>query len=216
MRACNIKGPQQPGTDPSVASELSSYLTRLKMNALTLFIFITVFSSFESSPGAAFSPQDLIAHHIAKRQTITDSDVECASIVSDYICGTSGYGQQIVDIALGCKYDFYARSIATQCAKNERGEICATATLKIFDGRDMNANSCLGAVTSGSCPSTCHSFLKSASSDLGCCIGTYINLTASPESMTPELLDYACGACAMFHYQLQPVKVHYPSILQKM
>ena len=155
------------------------------MNVLTLFTFIAVSSIL--STGVAFSPQDLIAHHIAKRQTITDSDVECASIVSDYICGTSDYGQQIVDIALSCKCDFYTRSIATQCARNERGESCATATLKIFAGSDTNGNSCLGAVTSESYPSTCHSFLKSASSDLGYCIGAYINSTASPESMTSQV-----------------------------
>ena len=98
------------------------------MNALTLFIFIAVFSAFESSPGAVFSPQDLVAHHIVKRQTATESDVECAAIISNYICAISGFAQQIVDIALGCKYDFYAHSIATQCTRNERGESCAIAS----------------------------------------------------------------------------------------
>ena len=162
------------------------------MNALTLFTFITVFSVFESSPGAVVSPQDLIAHRIAKRQTANDA-VECTSIILDYQCGTSGYVQQTINIALGCREDLYAMNIATACARSKRGEKCGTAAVKfsVNDTELMNADSCSEAITSGSCPSTCCSFLESASSNLGCCINTYINSTGSVfYDLYGEYLDY--------------------------
>ena len=169
------------------------------MNALALLTFTTIFSAFESSPGAVFSPQDFVAHHIAKRQTAADDDalqtaIECSNLINEYQCGPSGYAQQAVNIALSCRNESYARITAGVCARNENGETCGVAATTFLSNTNelMNATSCLGAVTSGSCPSTCRNFLESASANLGCCINTFINTTDNPNLLAQyrDLLDY--------------------------
>ena len=160
------------------------------MNSLTLVSFIAIFSVFESSSGAAFSPQDLteVAHHIAKRQT-TDDDplssqdiIDCVAVIIDHQCGTSGYTQQTVNIALGCRNESYARNSANACVRNENRESCGVATVKLLvnDTDLMNAYSCSDAVASQACPVACQTFLESVSSRLGCCINAYLNTTDSP------------------------------------
>ena len=152
------------------------------MNVLTLFTFIAVSSIFESSPGAAFSPQDLIAYHIAKRQTTTQNDVVgCSVVVADHQCD---YAQQIVNIALGCRNEVFVRNTANACARNKNGESCEVAALKVLmnDTDLKNAYSnCLNAVTLGSqaCPAVCRTYTESMNSKLGCCFNTYINTTES-------------------------------------
>ena len=160
------------------------------MNALALLTFIAVFSVFESSPGAVFSPQDLVTHHIAKRQTTVDATIECSNLIIEYQCGPSGYAQQLVNIALSCRNESYARITAGVCARNENGETCGVAATTFL--ANTNAASCSGAVTSGSCPSGCRNFLESASSNLGCCINTFINTTDNPNllALYSDVLDY--------------------------
>lgn len=168
------------------------------MYAITLFTLITIIFAYDLSPGGAFSTQDLIAHHIAKRQTAADDlfqDIaECIALISEYQCGSSGYAQQSINIALGCRNESYARYTANICARNENGETCGAAVFKFFlsDSDQMNAGSCSGAVSSGSCPSNCHSFLELARSKLGCCISTFINTTYNHPflSLNSDQLDY--------------------------
>ncbi len=169
------------------------------MNALAWLTFIAVFIVFESSPGGAFSAQGLITHHIAKRQTAADDDavqtaLDCSIIILEYQCGPSGNAQQAINIALGCRNESYARSTANVCAMNENGEICGAASSRFLVNSTelMNAASCSGAVASGSCPSNCLSFLESASSNLGCCINTFINTTDSPDlsARYSDFFDY--------------------------
>ena len=97
-----------------------------------------------------------------------------------YQCGSSGYAQQLLNIALGCRNDTYARNVANMCARSENGDFCGTATIRFLLDQTQSFTPCLGAVSSGSCPSSCSRFLQSASSTLGCCINTYINTTDSP------------------------------------
>ena len=159
------------------------------MNALALLTFIAVFSAFESSLGAVFSPRDLVSHHIAKRQTTANDEplssqdiIDCVAAIIDHQCGTSGYTQQTVNIALGCRNESYARNSANACARNENGESCGVATVKFLvnDTDMMNAYSCSDAVASQACPVACQTFLESVNSKLGCCINTYLNTTDSP------------------------------------
>ena len=153
------------------------------MNAL--LTLIAVFIVFESSPGVAFFPQDLIVHHIAKRQTADPQDlIGCVATIIDYQCGTSGYIQQTVSIALGCRNESYARNSANTCARSENGESCGVATVRylLSDTDHTNARSCSDNVILGSqaCPVACRTFLESVKSKLGCCINTYLNTTDSP------------------------------------
>lgn len=100
-------------------------------------------------------------------------------------CGSSGYAQGIVDIALSCRNETYARATASACARSESGDFCGTATIRLILDESLaeGASSC-GSVnvtaTGGTCPSTCRGFLESASSRLGCCINTYLNTTFNP------------------------------------
>ena len=153
------------------------------MNAL--LTLIAVFIVFESSPGVAFFPQELIVHHIAKRQTADPQDlIGCVATIIDYQCGTSGYIQQTVSIALGCRNESYARNSANTCARSENGESCGVATVRylLSDTDHTNARSCSDNVILGSqaCPVACRTFLESVKSKLGCCINTYLNTTDSP------------------------------------
>ena len=125
-----------------------------------------------------------LAHHVTKRQTTpTIQDlVDCSTAIVDYQCGSSGYAQQIVNIALECRNETYARNAANVCARSENGVVCGTAAGRFtFDqAQSFATEPCTGAISSGVCPSSCRSFLQSASSALGCCINTYINTTVSP------------------------------------
>ena len=168
------------------------------MNAITLLIFTTVIIAYNSSLGGAFSTQHPIGHHITKRQTDANDQAdlsqvlaECNAILTEYQCGPSGYAQQTVNIALGCRNQFHAHNIVNICARNENGETCGAAAIRFFISDAENAATCLGAVGSGSCPSNCSRFLESARSMLGCCINTYINTTDSPLSAVySNQLDY--------------------------
>ena len=168
----------------------------LRMNAITSFIFTTVIIAlYGSSPGGAFSTQHLIGHHITKRQTdandLSQVLAECSTILTEYQCGPSGYAQETVNIALGCRNESLAHRIANTCARNENGETCGAAATRFFISDAANAATCISAVGSGSCPSNCSRFLESARSRLGCCINTYINTTDSPLlALYSNLLDY--------------------------
>lgn len=134
-----------------------------------------------------------LTHHITKRQaTPTLQDIaDCTAAIVDYQCGSSGYAQQVLNIALGCRNDTYARNVANTCARSENGEFCGTATIRFSLDQTQTSTACQGAVSSGSCPSSCRSFLQSASSTLGCCINTYINTTVSPLlGLYGEYVDY--------------------------
>ena len=134
-----------------------------------------------------------LTHHIVKRQaTPTVQDIaDCTAAIVDYQCGSSGYAQQLLNIALGCRNDTYARNVANTCARSENGDFCGTATIRFSLDQTQSFTACQGAVSSGSCPFSCRSFLQSASSTLGCCINTYINTTVSPLlGLYSEYVDY--------------------------
>ena len=167
---------------------------------VTLFALICAVSSLRSHPDV-IAPQLSagkaagLTHHLAKRQTtLTIQDiVDCTTLMSDYQCGSSGYAQQIADIALGCRNDTYARNLANTCARSENGDFCGSALLRFSFDQSLTEGeaACSSAVTLGSCPSTCLSFLQSASSRLGCCVNTYINTTDSPLlSLYSTYVDY--------------------------
>ena len=157
---------------------------------MTRVIIATIFVLVCScNPSDAITPQlsvgrvgDLTHHIIAKRQTTPtlQDAADCSAVAVDYQCGSSGYAQQLINIALGCRNESYARNVANACASNENGEFCGTATVRFLLDQTQTLTACLGAISSGSCPSSCRSFLQSASSTLGCCINTYINTTDSP------------------------------------
>ena len=132
-----------------------------------------------------------LTHHITKRQTTLQDIADCSAAILDYVCGSSGYTQQIVNIALGCRNETYARNAANTCARSENGAFCGSATIRFLLDQTEAASTCSGAVSLGSCPSDCRSFLQSASNTLGCCINTYINTTVSPLlALYGEYVDY--------------------------
>ena len=153
-----------------------------------LLVHVCTVSSQRSHPGAMTSQLSLgkvaeLTHHRAKRQTAPttqDDIVDCTSTVFDYLC-SSGYAQRVIDIALGCRDGTYPRGIAAACATSEMsGDFCGTAALRFVptdQSQAADASTCLGVIATGSCPSSCRSFLESAKSMLGCCINTYINTT---------------------------------------
>ena len=120
---------------------------------------------------------------IAKRQTIYDVTakdvIDCISSATEYQCGASGYSQRVVDIAMGCNNDSYARNTANTCARNENGDTCGAVTLKFLSDY-TNADACSGAVSSGFCHESCRDFLQSAKKELGCCVNAYVNKTDYP------------------------------------
>ena len=160
------------------------------VNLFLISAIIYAVSALEFHPGMSAASvgkvSDFIHHHVQKRQTISDltqQDIlDCSTAILNYQCGSSGYAQQVVNIALGCRNDSYARTTADACAKNANGDVCgATTSAFILDqSQSTNADTCIGAVSSGVCPSTCRSFLQSGRSKLGCCINTYVNKTTSP------------------------------------
>ncbi len=159
------------------------------MKHLIAVLFVIACDSYAvSSLSGATAPQLSVGrvadltHHITKRQAIpTAQDVaDCTAAIVDYQCGSSGYAQQIANIALGCRNETYARNAANTCARSENGAFCGTATIRFILDQSQTVDGCTGAVSSGSCPSSCRSFLQSARSTLGCCINTYINTTVSP------------------------------------
>ena len=135
-----------------------------------------------------------LAHsRLLKRQTTAQDFTECTVAFSDYQCGSSGYAQGLINVALSCGNETLALDIANACAKSESGTFCDTATTRFLSNQTelTNAESCSGAVTSGSCPSSCRTFLQSARSRLGCCINTYINQTGSPLlALYSDYVDY--------------------------
>ena len=177
----------------------------MKISMLSLFVLCAVANAnrgLQSDLGAGASQLSVetvsaFTYHVAKRQTtndLTQQDIlDCSSALIEYQCGTSGYAQRHVDIALGCRNNTYARNIANTCARSENGELCGTATLRFVSDETESANAatCAGAVTSGSCPSGCRSFLQSWRSKFGCCINTYVNTTDNPlYQLYREYVDY--------------------------
>ena len=175
--------------------------------AMSLFVLPAIIqcavSAFNSHPEMSAASvgkvADYIYHHVQKRQTSANSDLtqqdilDCNTAIYNHQCGSSGYAQQVANIALGCRNDSYARTVADACAKNANGDFCdATTSAFILDqSQSTNAYTCVGAVSSGVCPSTCRSFLQSGKSKLGCCINTYVNKTTSPLYATYSVyVDY--------------------------
>ena len=121
-----------------------------------------------------------LAHsRLQKRQTVTSQDFVCSVAFLDYQCGSSGYAQGLINVALSCGDETEARNTANSCAISESGTFCVTVTIHLLSELP-NAESCSGAVTSGSCPTSCKTFLQSVRSRFGCCINTYINQTDGP------------------------------------
>lgn len=120
---------------------------------------------------------------IAKRQTVYDITaqdvVDCITRTTEYQCGSSGYSQQVVDIAMGCKNDSYARNTAGACARNSKGDTCGALTLKFLSDQ-TNAEVCSKVLEGGTCHSDCRSFLEFMRDTLGCCINAYFNTTDYP------------------------------------
>lgn len=157
------------------------------MKYLIIVTLVCSVSSLHSAHPGAILPQlsveETVAeltHHLAKRQADPSSLtlLDCAATELDFQCGPSGYAQQSVDIALACGIDIVAEILAAECAKNENGEVCGAAVFRfILEDRQRlvsGATACAEAVSSGSCPSGCSSFLESITNRLGCCISTTI------------------------------------------
>ena len=169
---------------------------------VTVFVLVCAVSSLRPHPDAIIPHLHVgkvfdTAHHLAKRQIPSSQDIQdlidCSATAIDYICGSSGYAQQTVNIALGCGNDSDARNIANTCARSESGAFCGTATIRLTADETLaeGASACGTAVASGSCSATCRSFLQSVSSRLGCCINTYINNTDSTLlSVYSAFVDY--------------------------
>ena len=157
--------------------------------AASFYVLVCTVAGFRSQPGE-IAPHWLslgkvagLNHHLTKRQTTPSLQdmVDCTVTALDFICGSS-YAQEIVDIALGCANDSYARDIANGCSRSEGGNFCVSDTfrLSVDESLSAGATSCtLDAISLGSCSSSCRGFLQSVSSRLGCCINTYINTTES-------------------------------------
>ena len=169
----------------------------------SFYVLVCTVSGFGSQPGEIVPQLALgkvtgLSHHLAKRQiTPTFEDlVDCANTAFGYLCGSSGYTQGLVDIALGCRNESYARDVAIGCSTIEGGGFCVTETLRFLLDASVaeDAPSCLGVVSLESCPSNCSSFLQSVSSRLGCCINTFLNTTES--GVVDPLYDYRLwGLC---------------------
>ena len=121
--------------------------------------------------------------HLIKRQTDTSSllrALDCSATATDYQC-SSGYYQQFVDIALGCGNKSIAMAIAELCQRIENGDFCVPATFRFLRDHTETFNqggaTCVTALTTGTCPSSCRSALQLVSSELGCCLNT--NITKS-------------------------------------
>ena len=169
---------------------------------VTLILLVCAVSGLRPHP-EAITPQLSVGkvadltHHIAKRQTPSSQDIQdlidCSATALDYQCGSSGYAQQIANIALGCRNESYARNVANTCAKSESGTFCGTALLRVSvdESLAVGASACDSAVASGTCSANCRSFLQSISSRLGCCINTFINTTDSAIfSLYSSYVDY--------------------------
>ena len=180
----------------------------------SLIVGVLVVLAFAGSSAAAFGPEigrvqlsSLLQNSvgkmlsefgqrrtIAKRQTVYDVTtkdvVDCISSTTEYQCGTSGYSQRVVDIAMGCNNNSYARNTANTCARNQDGETCGAVTLKFLSDY-TDAEACSGAVASGSCPASCREFLQSARDMLGCCVNAYVNRTEYPlYRQSRDYVDY--------------------------
>ena len=164
-----------------VSDNMKSFI--IAVNAILFAaLFNTISSEDLRSPFRQLS-KSVNTHKITKRQGFEDLTIEdtldCTSRVFDFQCGSSGYAQRVVDIASGCGNDFFARNIATMCARNENGELCAAATVKFLanEAQLTNAESCSAVIETQSCPVACRTFLEVEKNRLGCCINTYINTT---------------------------------------
>ena len=164
--------------------------------AASFCVLVCTVSGFRSQPGEIVPQLALgkvagLSHHLNKRQTTPSLEdlAGCADTAFGYLCGSSGYAQGLVDIALGCRNDSFARDIAIRCSRTEGGDLCITQASRIVLDASLavDASSCTDAVSSESCPSTCSSFLQSMSSRLGCCINTVLNTTES--GMVDPLYD---------------------------
>ena len=166
---------------------------------LVLVCSCVVSLGFQSThPGAATLPQLSamgkiveLTHLVSKRQTDRSSLAdECFDIRVDYECGPSGYSQQLIDIALACRNETYARDIANGCARSENGDLCKSATSRFFKEQRQEEGALPCSLTE-SCPSACRSFLETARRTLGCCINTYINTTVNPLlDLYSDYVDY--------------------------
>lgn len=149
---------------------LSPNLGRLQLSSLLEHSVGTILSEFGHRT-------------IAKRQTVYDITaqdvVDCITRTTEYQCGSSGYSQEVVDIAIGCKNDSYARKTANACARNSDGDTCGAVTLKFLSDQ-TNAEACSGVLASGACHSACRSFLELMRDTMGCCINAYFNTTDYP------------------------------------
>lgn len=116
-------------------------------------------------------------HRIHRRQD--DSDLLCSNIVHDELC-TNGQAQDYVDVYQNCNIS-QASSVAQifeeLCTPNSRGGYCPfRSTLQLGDICDT---------TNFNCSSECRDFLMRTRSELGCCIASIYN-----DSATAALYNY--------------------------
>ena len=90
-----------------------------------------------------------LAHsRLQKRQTVTSQDVTVCSVAFlDYQCGSSGYAQGLINVALSCGDETEARNTANSCAISESGTFCVTVTIHLLSDQTElpNAESCIGS-----------------------------------------------------------------------
>ena len=161
---------------------------------VSLFVLCAISCADHAHGSAHLSVGEVtfLAHsRLQKRLTVSDHN-QCSLTSFDYQCGSSGYAQRIIDIALSCNNMTLARNTANSCAKSESGSFCGVATTRLISNETelYSESNCTGAVLSGSCPSSCRTFLETERSRLGCCINTYINQTDSPFIASEQYSDY--------------------------
>ena len=86
--------------------------------AASFYVLVCTVSGFRLQPGEIVPQLALgkvagLSHRLAKRQTTPSFEeiAGCADTALGYLCGSSGYAQGLVDIALGCRNDSYARGM---------------------------------------------------------------------------------------------------------
>ena len=107
--------------------------------AASFYVLVCTVSSFRSQPGKIVSQLALgkvtgLSHHLAKRQTIPSFEdlADCSDTTISYLCGSSGYTQGLMDIALGCRNESYARDIAIGCSRSEDRTLCVIESLRFL------------------------------------------------------------------------------------
>ena len=135
------------------------------------------------SPGYSQSVNDhfqggLEKKSVERRQvssSLLESITDCASTISSWTC-TSGFAQDLVNLALECGDRTLAVAIAGGCSLTAIGKSC-TETVSVFKSLDLaGASTCLLPFR---CPSTCRNVLQSVSDAVGCCFNSLFNNSAN-------------------------------------